>query len=667
MTTTLYSSFPFLILILCCVFNFINRLSYFFKFGLQISETDSRFNWICSQYMQSQEIANFFQWYDNTSWYPQGRDIGTSSFPGLPLLLSYLFNILSYFRVIISFESLGIFIGPFVSTLNPLFFYLFVKLITKQTSIALLSAFISSNLSILVNNSFSGFLDNQAISLTIILIEFYLFSKNILEKLNMRNIIIMTFLYGFLCLNSGEYIYLANIFSLLTFLSILRKDFTINLYFTFSIWYIFSALFSISIPTISRHLFSFSYFLPHITYICLNVYALSIIFPFMKFVFIVIIISLCLNIKSAFDLTGRLRFILFPFFFRPSENEIREKSMVYSVEEQYPSSWSIFLVDFGPLIYLFPIGAYMILKNHKKMIWAVYLLIVSLFTLYLASMSMRVLTLFSISFVLIVSIAVDTFLRQSFKSIINYKTSYFDSFLCIGLISLVCLVQIVHCTFNNCNPSYETTLFRQIEVSTGPNTTRIIDSYDYHEGLMFIKENTDINSKILANWPIGYQISSHTNRTTFCDGNTNDFDRLNFINLIYMSPEYEAWEMARYLGADYIVIIFGGASGYVYDDIYFSSSSLRNLEKKYGNISIDDYFDSVYLVSNHTKEKARESLLFKLSYNHFKEWHLNQLPNGFDIARGFQVDGLDFQLKYFQEVFSSSNWLYRIYRILPFE
>jgi hypothetical protein len=41
------------------------------------------------------------------------------------------------------------------------------------------------------------------------------------------------------------------------------------------------------------------------------------------------------------------------------------------------------------------------------------------------------------------------------------------------------------------------------------------------------------------------------------------------------------------------------------------------------------------------------------------------VPMGTDTMRRTQIPHLDFKLSYFKEVFTSKNWIIRIYRVLP--
>ena len=58
-------------------------------YGLVIHEFDPWFNFRATQYLSDHGVTAFFQWFDYMSWYPLGRPVGTTIYPGMqpvPLL-----------------------------------------------------------------------------------------------------------------------------------------------------------------------------------------------------------------------------------------------------------------------------------------------------------------------------------------------------------------------------------------------------------------------------------------------------------------------------------------------------------------------------------------------------------------------------------------------------
>jgi asparagine N-glycosylation enzyme membrane subunit Stt3 len=48
-----------------------------------IHEFDPHFNWHCTQYTDAHGLDEFLGWSDNISWYPRGRPVGETAYPGL--------------------------------------------------------------------------------------------------------------------------------------------------------------------------------------------------------------------------------------------------------------------------------------------------------------------------------------------------------------------------------------------------------------------------------------------------------------------------------------------------------------------------------------------------------------------------------------------------------
>merc|ERR1719503_172957 len=54
-------------------------------FGYIIHEFDPWFNYRAAEYLAANNLEKFFKWYDYESWYPLGRPIGTTIYPGMQM------------------------------------------------------------------------------------------------------------------------------------------------------------------------------------------------------------------------------------------------------------------------------------------------------------------------------------------------------------------------------------------------------------------------------------------------------------------------------------------------------------------------------------------------------------------------------------------------------
>jgi dolichyl-diphosphooligosaccharide--protein glycosyltransferase len=93
----------------------------------------------------------------------------------------------------------------------------------------------------------------------------------------------------------------------------------------------------------------------------------------------------------------------------------------------------------------------------------------------------------------------------------------------------------------------------------------IID--DYREAYYWLKQNTPADSKIMSWWDYGYQITGMANRTVIVDNNTWNNTHIATVGRAFSSTEEQGYNIARFLGADYVLVIFGGMTNYSGDDI----------------------------------------------------------------------------------------------------
>lgn len=69
-------------LILTCFLAFCSRLFSVFRFEPIIHEFDPWFNFRASLFLDENQFYNFRNWFDEKSWFPLGRNIGATIFPG---------------------------------------------------------------------------------------------------------------------------------------------------------------------------------------------------------------------------------------------------------------------------------------------------------------------------------------------------------------------------------------------------------------------------------------------------------------------------------------------------------------------------------------------------------------------------------------------------------
>jgi len=178
--------------------------------------------------------------------------------------------------------------------------------------------------------------------------------------------------------------------------------------------------------------------------------------------------------------------------------------------------------------------------------------------------------------------------------------------------------------------SHPSILFK---AQTRDGQTILVD--DYREAYWWIRDNTPEDSRIMAWWDYGYQITAIANRTTIADGNTWNHEHIALLGRALTSPLKDGHRIARHL-ADYVLLWTGGGG----DDVAKSPHLARIANSVYRNMCPGDP-----TCSSWSSSKMQQSLLYKL--------HSNGLVHGVEVDRNR-----------FKEVYQSKHGKVRIYKIM---
>jgi dolichyl-diphosphooligosaccharide--protein glycosyltransferase len=172
--------------------------------------------------------------------------------------------------------------------------------------------------------------------------------------------------------------------------------------------------------------------------------------------------------------------------------------------------------------------------------------------------------------------------------------------------------------------------------------SNIID--DFREGYWWLRDNTPEDARVMAWWDYGYQITGLSNRTSIADGNTWNHEHIALLGKCLVSSEKKGWSIARHL-ADYVLVWTTRHAGmHSGDDLAKSPHMARIGGSVYSDVKPEDFW-----IDHQGTPSAmmRESVLFRLHHHRINEDQL-----------GGQ------KLKYFEEVYTTTNNMVRIYKIL---
>lgn len=183
---------------------------------------------------------------------------------------------------------------------------------------------------------------------------------------------------------------------------------------------------------------------------------------------------------------------------------------------------------------------------------------------------------------------------------------------------------------------------------------------------MTICLRTHVDESTYACTDYGYQTTSMADRTVLVDNNTWNNTHIATVGKAMGSDEETAWHIFRNLDTDYVLVVFGGLIGYSADDLNKLIWMVRIASGEYPEIQEDSYMSRGQFLLNASGSKVLlNCLAYKLSYYNFhKATKTARGGPGYDSVRRYNIGRHVESLQYFEEAFTSKNWLMRIYRVL---
>lgn len=131
----------------------------------------------------------------------------------------------------------------------------------------------------------------------------------------------------------------------------------------------------------------------------------------------------------------------------------------------------------------------------------------------------------------------------------------------VGVMTLLLISYTFHCTWVTSEAYSSPSIVLSARSHDGG---RIIFD-DFREAYYWLKMNTPEDARVMSWWDYGYQITAMANRTILVDNNTWNNTHISRVGQAMASTEEKAYEIMRELDVDYVLVIFGGLTGYSSD------------------------------------------------------------------------------------------------------
>ncbi|EGD76691.1 oligosaccharyl transferase [Salpingoeca rosetta] len=674
------------ILVLACAMAFLSRLFAVIRFESVIHEFDPYFNYRTTQYLVEEGFSNFHNWFDDRAWYPLGRIVGGTIYPGLMVTSTIIFKALHFIHVTIDIRDVCVFLAPLFSAFTTLVTYLLTKELRNERA-GLVAACMVAIVPGYISRSVAGSYDNEGIAIFCMLNTYYLWVKAVKTgSLFWSSAAALAYFY--MVSSWGGYVFLINLIPLHVLVLMITGRFNQSVYVAYSTLYVLGTILSMQISFVgfqplqtSEHMGAF------------GVFGLCQIFAFVqwlksrlsaqdfatlsRFVLFVALALAAAGVGVATALgkiapwTGRFYAMLDPTY---AKNHI---PIIASVSEHQPTTWSSYYFDLQFLVFLFPLGLYYCFKNLTNA--NIFIILYGVTSIYFSGVMVRLMLVLAPVMCVLGGIAVSGILtaymgnltttkktsaKQQQKDDASFPLKTEASVGVIGAMALFLILFSFHCTWVTSEAYSSPSIV--LAASQGDGSRRIFD--DFREAYYWLRMNTDHNAKVMSWWDYGYQITAMADRTVIVDNNTWNNTHISRVGQAMASPEDHAYEIMRELDVDYVLVLFGGLTGFASDDInkFLWMVRIGGSTPPGAHIKEADYFtpSGEFRIDSSGSQTMLNCLMYKMCYYRFGEVHTEPgKPSGWDRVRQAEIGNKDFQLDVLEEAFTTEHWLVRIYKV----
>ncbi|MFB5604750.1 MAG: STT3 domain-containing protein [Nitrosarchaeum sp.] len=537
-------------------------------YGWELNEFDPFYNYRATQYIVDNGIDAYFQWHDDLSWYPSGRDISDTSQVALHMFAAITYWI---FGGGIDLYDFTIILPVILGSLSSIVIFALVRILGGTTAGLFSALFFAISLPIIVRGTI-GWFKSEPLGLFLGLLATYFLlsginSKNkkiAAVKLISAGIIIPLAISAW----GGSQFFIIPIGIFFLALPFVRTD------HKFIIWAIplftlTTVLVSLSFERVSS---TFLFGLGGASLIIPTIFIIACIFLqsksnehkktrngllFLASILIIGTFVLIINADMEFLPLPSYRYLnaINPFLTttNPLVDSVAEHSST-TIQQSF-FFHSILMIFAG-------LGIWLIIKTYQrknsdfiKNDMILFSLIFGLIGVYVSSAFVRLEVFASLSLIILSSIGLSVLVKEILRNNIEnkkFKNIIIKTSFLVGIIVLL----LIPISFPS-NSNWVVSGKAPPTILNG-GTAFPIATTDWIESLEWLKNNTPKDAVIASWWDYGYWISTLGERATIADNATLSTVVIQNLAKMFMSSPEQAWQMLRDMQADYVVIFVSG-------------------------------------------------------------------------------------------------------------
>ncbi|ORC83343.1 putative oligosaccharyl transferase subunit [Trypanosoma theileri] len=223
-------------------------------YGKVIHEFDPWFNYRATEYLNEHGWRAFFEWYDYMSWYPLGRPVGTTIYPGLQITSVVIHYVLNAIGIPMSLNDVCVYVPAWFGSVATAI----VALLSYETSGSLAATGLAAALFAIspahLMRSMAGEYDNECIALAAMVLTFYMWVRSLRTEKSWPIGVLTGLAYGYMVSTWGGYIFVLNMVALHAAVCVLvdwmRGVYDTNLLKAYSLFFVVGTAIATRVPPV---------------------------------------------------------------------------------------------------------------------------------------------------------------------------------------------------------------------------------------------------------------------------------------------------------------------------------------------------------------------------------------------------------------------------------
>lgn len=212
-----------------------------------IHEFDPHFNFRVTKLLAQDGALELLDWFDDRAWYPLGRIVGTTVYPGLMAAAALLHWALACVGVPVDIRHVCVMLAPLFAAFAALALFLLTKEVTRKTTTALLAAMLLAVSPAYMSRSSAGSFDNEGVAIFLLVITFYLWVKTV-NSGSMLWAGATALAYFAMVVSWGGYVFIINLIPIHVLTLVLSGRYSPHVYIAYSTFYPLATLLSMQVP-----------------------------------------------------------------------------------------------------------------------------------------------------------------------------------------------------------------------------------------------------------------------------------------------------------------------------------------------------------------------------------------------------------------------------------